>query len=171
MCKSMKYFAAVFSILVLSLSALGQGKVENEKDSLAIMNWLSKSFVFNKPDTGFVALPEGNGYANTYIGATIKYITFPGEYAKVKTEFVNQKSTATSLVKDILYHKLNNQEALSVIIEEVSPDKAQYENFISIITVVGFGDVTACIVGAYPKSKDVLLREKYIKASLTLKEQ
>lgn len=39
------------------------------------------------------------------------------------------------------------------------------------MTVAGFGDVTVCVIGAYPKSKDMLLRKKYIQASLTLQEQ
>ena len=122
---------------VLSLSAVAQSKNEDSKDSVAIMSWLTKSFVFDRPDTGFVAIPEGNGYSNDNLGASIKFITFPGKYHKAKTEFVEQKSTETSLLIDIVYHKLNGQEALSVIKEEVSPDKAKYENCISIMTVGG----------------------------------
>lgn len=158
-------------MLVLSLSAVAQDKGENSNDSLAILRGLSKSFVFNTPDTGFVAFPEGNGYSNKDLGATIKFITFPGKYSKAKIEFLEEKSTETSLLIDIVYHKINGQEAFSLIREEVSPDKSKYENFISIMTVAGFGDVTVCVIGAYPKSKDMLLRKKYIQASLTLQEQ
>lgn len=150
---------------------LAQSNTKNSVDSLGIFKWLSKSFSFNKPDTGFVSLPEGNGYINKNISATIKYITFPSQYSKTKSEFLEYKSTETSLILNILYHKVNNQEAVSIIREEVSPDQLQYENFITIFTIIGLGDITACIIGAYPKSKDSLLRKKYIEASLTLKEQ
>jgi hypothetical protein len=130
MYKSIKILAATFCMLVLSLSAVAQAKVENSNDSLEILRWLSKSFVFNRPDTGFVALPGGNGYSNKDLGATIKFITFPGKYSKAKIEFLEEKSTETSLLIDIVYHKLNGQEAFSLIREEVSTDKAKYENFI-----------------------------------------
>lgn len=171
MYKSIKFLAAAFCMLALSLSAIAQDKGENSNDSLSIFGWLSKNFVFSRPDTGFVALPEGNGYSNKDLGATIKFITFPGKYSKAKIEFLEQKSTESSLLIDIVYHKLNGQEAFSVIREEVSPDNLKYENFISIMTVAGFGDVTVCVVGAYPKSKDISLRKKFIQASLTLQEQ
>lgn len=171
MYKSIRVLAAAFCTLVMSLSAIAQDKVEETKDSVAILRWLSKSFIFNRPDTGFFALPEGNGYSNNHLGASIKFIAFPGKYSKAKTEFLEQKSTEASQLLDIIYHKLNDQEAFSIIREEVSPDKTQYENYISITTVLGFGDVTICVIGAYPKSKDISLRKKYMQASLTLREQ
>lgn len=156
--------------LLLSLSAVAQSNTKNSVDSLGILKWLSKSFSFNKPDTGFVQLAEGNGYTNKNISATIKYITFPSLYSKTKSEFLEEKSTETSLILNIEYHKVNNQEAVSIIKEEVSPDQSQYENFITITTIMGFENISVCIIGAYPKSKDSILRKKYIEASLTLKE-
>lgn len=169
MYKYIKVLAALFCMVVFTSSATAQNQKES-KDSLAIMEWLLKNFAFDKPDTGFVALPEGNGYSNSNLGAAIKFITLPGKYAKAKTEFLEQKSTENSLQLDIVYHKINDQEAFSIIREEISPDKTQYENFISITTVMGFGDITVIVVGAYPKSKDAALRKKYLQASLTLRE-
>ncbi|WP_439505046.1 hypothetical protein [Sediminibacterium sp.] len=157
--------------LFWSLSAVAQSNTKNSVDSLGIMKWLSKSFSFNKPDTGFIHLSEGNGYSNKNIGATIKYITFPSLYSKTKAEFLEEKSTETSLILNIEYHKVNNQEAVSIIREEISPDQLQYENFITITTIMGFENISICIIGAYPKSKDSLLRKKYIEASLTLKQE
>ncbi len=157
--------------LFWSLSAIAQSNSKNSVDSLGIMKWLSKSFSFNKPDTGFVQLSEGNGYSNKNINATIIYITFPSPYSKTKSEFLERKSTETSLLLDIVYHNVNNQEAVSIIKEELSPDQSQYENFITITTILGFENISVCFVGAYPKSKDSLLRKKYIEACLTIKEK
>jgi hypothetical protein len=166
-----KVFAAACCIQALSLSAIAQGKRENAEDSTAIRSWLTKSFMFDRPDTGFVALPEGKGYSNKHLGATIKFITFPGRYHETKSEFAAQKAVNTSLLIDTVQSKLNGLEVFSIIREEVSPGKNKYENFISLVTIAGFGEVTVCILGAYPKSKDKILREKYIKVSLTIKEQ
>jgi len=169
MYKLIKFLLAAFCTVIFASSAIAQNE-DKSNDSLAIAAWLSKSFTFNNPDTGFLALPEENGYSNAHLGATIKFISFPEKYAKAKTEFLEQKSTESSLIVDVLNHKINDQEAFSIIREEVSPDKVQYENFISITTVMKIDNVLVCVAGAYPKSKDAMLRNKYIQASLTLKE-
>lgn len=164
-----KFLATLFCMVIVTTSVIAQNH-EKSTDSAAIMGWLSRNFVFDKPDSGFVALPEGNGYNNSVLEAGIKFITFPEKYSKIKAEFLGQKSTEQSLLIDTVYHRIGNQEAFSILKEEVSPDKTKYENFISIMTVIGFGDVTVCVVGAYPKSKDSMLRKKYIQAGLTLRE-
>ncbi len=165
----MKVLATIFYMLFLTSSAISQQQ-KNSTDSLAIVKWLTRSFAFNKPDTGFVELSEANGYSNPSLDAGIKFITFPGNYSKAKTDFLERKSTENFLLVDILYHQINNQEAVSIVREEVSPDNTKYENFISIMTLIGFGDITVCVVGAYPKSKDSILRKKYIYAGLSLRE-
>lgn len=154
-----------------TFSAIAQNNEADNKDSVSVMNWLSRNFVFEKPDTGFIALTEGNGYRNNSLDATIKYLSFPENFEKIQNQFANKKSTKTSLVIDTLRHKVNESEAFSVITEEISPDKSKYENYIIITTLVDFREITVCIVGAYPKSKDKLLQEKYIKAALTIKEE
>ena len=168
--KLIKVFATAFFIQTLAFSAVAQGEKKNAKDSATASSWLTKKFTFNSPDTGFVSLPEGNGYSNNNSGATIKYVILPENYYKVKSQFVEQKATETSLLIDTIQHKLSGQEAFSVIREEVSPDQSKYENYISTMTIAGIGNITVCIVGAYPKSKDKILRKKYIEASLTVKE-
>lgn len=171
MYKSIQYLTTTVYMLALSFTAVAQQTGNNGKDSLVNLKWLTKNFTFHAPDTGFIALPDGNGYSNNNLGASIKYITFPGKYAEAKAEFLEEESTETSLLLDVVYQRVNGEESFSLIREEISPDELQYENHISFISVAAFGDVTVCILGAYPKSKDKLLREKYLSAVLTLKEQ
>jgi hypothetical protein len=169
--KLLLFFTSFSFFLLMSTSSIAQSNQEETVDSVAVMNWLSKNFSFNRPDTGFVALGEGNGYSNPTINATIKYISFPQKFIKVKSQFADRKPTETTLLVDTIKHSSNGLAAFSLIQEEVSPDKSKYENYISITTIVDFKDITACIIGAYPKSKDKILREKFIKAALSIKEQ
>jgi hypothetical protein len=156
---------------VRTLSAFAQNNQESAVDTAAVMIWQSKRFTFSKPDSGFVALAEGSGYTNAGMNASIKYLSFPQKYYKVKNQYKNQKPAEATLFIDSISHKSKGREAFTLIHEEVSPDKTMYENYISLMTIVDFGEITVCIVGAYPKSKDKLLREKYLKAALSIKEK
>ena len=171
MYKILLFFTFSNFFLLISTSSIAQAKQEDTNDSLAVMNWLTKSFSFSSPDTGFVALDEGNGYSNPTINATIKYISFPQQFNKVKVQFADRKSTESTLLLDTINHNSNGLTAFSLIQEEISPDKSKFENYISIATIVDFKNITVCIIGAYPKSKDKFLREKFIKAALSIKEQ
>lgn len=171
MLKILLFVSATCFLQLLSVSSLAQANQANKVDSVAIMKWLSMNFSFDKPDTGFVALAEGNGYNNPAMNATIKFISFPQEYYAVKSEFLGHNAMEINLRIDTVTHRLNNLEAFSIIHEEISPDKSKYENYISITTLVKFEDVTVCVIGAYPKSKDKLFRSKFITAALSIKEQ
>jgi hypothetical protein len=167
------YTFTVFFICIQSFfySASAQNNEDEKKDSVPDMSWITKSFVFDKPDTGFIILPEGNGYRNNFLDATIKYISLPGNYNITLKDFASPKSTESSLIIDTITHKTNGRKAFTVITEEISPDKNKYENYIMIITVVDFSEMTVGVLGVYPKSKGILLQEKYIKAALSIKEE
>lgn len=168
----MYLFFGLISILNLTPhSVVAQINNEDTTGAAVFMRWIQTSFTFKKPDSSFVALEEGNGYTNAGINATIKYISFPQKYSIVKGQFENQQSKDSTLIIDTFSHNSNGLEAFTVVQEELSPDLARYENFISLATLVNFGDITICVVGAYPKSKDKMLREKFLTSSLTIKEQ
>jgi hypothetical protein len=166
-----KYFVSFAFACLSYLDSISQTNQEREVDSMAVMNWLSKSYSFNKPDTGFISLDEGNGYGNAALSANIKYISFPQRYAKVKGQFTGQKRTEPTRLINTITHNLKGTEAFTIVQEEVSPDKTLYENYISLMTIVDFGNITVCVVGTYPKSKDAALREKFLKAALSVKEE
>lgn len=150
---------------------MSQTQQQKTHDSLVAIKWLSTNYVFNQPDENFTVLPEGNGFKNESINATIKYLIFPAKYSKAKEQFLQQKSSDTSIILDVIFHKINGKEAFTIIKEEVSPDKTQFENFIGLTTIVEFEYITACVIGAYPKSYDSSLRKKFIESSLSIKEQ
>jgi hypothetical protein len=169
--KSFISSAVVFCLFFLTVSAMAQTKEKAQADSLGIMKWLSKSFVLDKPDTGFILLEGGNGYYHKDLGATIKFITFPGGHSKAQAESLERKSTDSSLVLNIERYKWKGQDVFFIIREEISPDTTKSENFISLMAITGIDDVTIGIMGAYPKSKDKFLRKKFIQSGLTLREQ
>lgn len=166
-----KILGSCYLIFLFSISAISQTKQQKSYDSLVAVKWLGTNYVFNQPDVNFTILPEGNGYRNETIKATIKYIIFPTKYYKAKEQYLQQKSNDTSIILDVIFHKINGKEALTIIKEEVSPDKTQYENFIGLTTIIEFEYITACVIGAYPKSYDSLLKKKFIESSLSIKEQ
>lgn len=166
-----KILGAFLIVVLFSTVALSQTKEEKSYDSLVAKKWLLTNYVFDQPGENFILLPEGNGYRNESINATVKYLIFPAKYSKVKEQFLQQKSSDTSIRLDVIFHTINGKEAFTIIKEEVSPDKTQFENFIGLTTIVEFEYITACVIGAYPKSYDSLLRKKFIESSLSIKEQ
>ena len=169
--KSFRSSALVFCLFFLTVSVIAQNREKAAADSLGIMKWLSKSFVLDKPDTGFVLLEGGNGYYHKDLGATIKFITLPGGHLKTQSEMLERKSTDSSLLLTTERHRWKDQDIFFMIREEISPDTAKSENFISLMAITGIDDVTIAIIGAYPKSKDLFLRKKFIQSGLTLREQ
>ena len=153
------------------LSTVAQSHEESIGDSTAVKLWLSGSFSVSKPDSGFVPMEQDYGYIHAGINASIKLLSFPQKYHKVKSQYKNYKPSESSLFMDSITHNLSGLDAFTIIQEELSPDTNLYENYITLTTIVDFGEITVCIVGAYPKSKDKLLREKFIKTTLSVKEE
>jgi hypothetical protein len=164
-----KFVAVVFFCLAITISAWAQEKKPTKTDSTITLNWLTKSFLLKNPDTGFVALDDGSGFEKKSINATLKIVTLPGKYDDAKKEFLTSSPRENSLKVDVIYNTVNKKEAVSFITEEISPDKTQFENFILIMTLIEVDDVVVMVIGAYPKSHDKLLRQKFIETTISIK--
>lgn len=163
-----KFVAVVFFCLAITITASAQETKPAAKDSAITFKWLTKSFLLKKPDTGFVALDDGSGFEKKSINATLKIVTLPGKYDDAKKEFLTSSPRENSLKVDVIYNTVNKKEAVSFITEEISPDKTQFENFILIMTLIEVDDVLVVVIGAYPKSHDKTLRQKFIQTSIEI---
>ena len=163
-----KFVAVVFFCLAITISAWAQEKKPTKTDSTITLNWLTKSFLLKNPDTGFVALDDGSGFEKKSINATLKIVTLPGKYDDAKKEFLTSSPRENSVKIDIVYNNVNNKETDSFITKEISPDKTQFENFILIMTLIEVDDVLVVVIGAYPKSHDKSLRQKFIQTSIDI---
>ena len=141
---------------------------KTEGDSI-FLEMLSTSIMLERPDSNFVPIPDGNGYAFLKINATIKGAFLPGNYIEAEDEFKNIKSTEKRKVLDTIHHMVNKKRAFSLIQEEIAPANSGFENCISIITIVPNTSLsTYLVVGVYPKSHDKALRKKFIASALSL---
>jgi hypothetical protein len=160
-----KLFILSITIFIASQQVYAQSK---DTTGNFLLEALTKTYVLENLPTGFVASPQGDGYTNSKTKATIKIISLPGEYKSAKGQFSNFKPSKSTLFVDSTTHNLNGKEAFTIITEEVSPSK-QYENYISIVTLLDFNQTVVMVVSAYPKSQDKILRQQLIKAGLGAK--
>ena len=124
--------------------------------------------MFDRPDTNFIELTDASGYTHEKIKATIKATILPGDYASAEKEFRNVKSENDLKNLDTIHHFVNNKAAFSLIQEWISPS-SDYENYISITTIIpNSSTISYVVIGAYPKSHDKALRKKFIASALSL---
>jgi hypothetical protein len=160
-----KLFIISITFLLASQQVFAQSKDTTGNFLLEI---LTKRYVLENLPNGFVASPQGDGYANSKIKATIKIISLPGEYKSAKEQFSYFKGSKSTLFVDSTTHNLNGKEAFTLITEDVSPNK-QFENYISTMTLLDINQSIVMVVCIYPKSQDKILRAQLIKASLKIK--
>lgn len=162
-----KCFLAIF-LFLFTTTSLAQDKLAKQDSNSNYQQF--KRFKFLKPDESFDALIDSSGYFNSLLKSSIKYITIPGNYVAAVNEFKNLTRTKNTRVIEMSTVRTETKKVFKIIQEESAPAGSGFENYISLYVIVPYDEWnTLVVIGAYPKSQDKNLQQKFIACALTIR--
>ncbi len=142
------------------------------KDSTRVMELLLRLASppsFQPPDSSFIPMTNEVGYENAALMSRIKSGFFPLSLDSTEAGFIQSADGKTTIHLEAFDRVIQGKTGRVIIQEQVPPEDSGHEHFITVLTIFAIDKESSyAIMGAYPKSKDSMLREKIIRSAFTI---